>query len=303
MNFYVPWDFRVTLDFFLGGLGVGAFLLAVLLTFFDRERYREIIKVSVYLAPVSVILGLLLLISELGRPERFITTIFRFNPSSVMSWGVFLQSGFVVLALIYAYILIKNIKNTGLTNLVVILGSVFALAVGVYHGLLLSANVGRSLWSGGLVPVMFLFSSILTGIAGVLLINSFKVSAVSKATQSETAATGEKDSVFNFTGLLFALIVTNITIVLVWFISLNKGSLETQKALDYLLTNYGMLWWGGVILLGLLLPLGLVLVQLSKEKNNALNSFMPVVSALLLIGGFVLKHLVLSTGQVRFPFF
>ncbi|KJS88221.1 MAG: hypothetical protein JM58_01740 [Peptococcaceae bacterium BICA1-8] len=300
MNFYAPWDIRVTLDFFLGGLGIGAFLFAALLSFYDRKRYREMIKISAYIAPISIILGLLALITELGKPARFITTIFRFNPSSVMSWGVFLQSGFVLFALIFAYLIMKNKEDSGMTDLTLILGSLLALAVGLYQGLLLSANVGRSLWSGGLVPVMFLFSSILTGTAVVLLICSLKVSTVSNVTQRETATVDGQSKDFSFTGLLFGLIVANITIVLVWFISLNKGTLETQKALDYLISNHGIIWWGGVIIVGLLIPLVLVLSQLNKRKNNLTTT--PIISALILFGGFVLKHIVLIVGQVRFPF-
>jgi len=300
MNFYAPWDIRVTLDFFLGGLGIGAFLFAALLSFYDRKRYREMIKISAYIAPISIVLGLLALITELGKPARFITTIFRFNPLSVMSWGVFLQSGFVLFALIFAYLIMKNKEDSGMTDLTLILGSLLALAVGLYQGLLLSVNVGRSLWSGGLVPVMFLFSSILTGTAVVLLICSLKVFTVSNITQRETAAADGQSKDFSFTGLLFGLIVANITIVLVWFISLNKGTLETQKALDYLISNHGIIWWGGVIIVGLLIPLALVLSQLNKIKNNLTTT--PIIAALILIGGFVLKHIVLIVGQVRFPF-
>lgn len=300
MNFYAPWDIRVTLDFFLGGLGIGAFLLGAILSFYDKKGYREMIKISAYLAPISIILGLLALITELGQPGRFMTTIFRFNPSSVMSWGVFLQGGLVVLALLFAYLIMKNKENSTMTKPVLVLGSIFALAVGVYHGLLLSSNAGRALWSGGLIPIMFLFSSILTGTAVVLLIGSLKVSTISNVAQRETAATIEESKKFNFCGLLFGLIVANITIVLVWFISLNKGSLETQKALDYLISNYGLLWWGGVITAGLLVPLVLALAQINKRNDNL--TAVPVITVLILIGGFVLKHLILTVGQIRFPF-
>jgi len=147
---------------------------------------------------------------------------------------------------------------------------------------------------------MFLFSSILTGTAVVMLINSFKSSTVSNVTQRETAAADGQSRNFSFSGLLFGLIVANITIVLVWFISLNNGTLETQKALDYLISNHGMLWWGGVIIVGLLIPLVLILSQLNKRKDNLTAA--PIITALILIGGFVLKHIVLIVGQVRFPF-
>ncbi len=93
MNYYniSAWDIRVTIDLFLGGLGVGAFLVSILLSFYDWEKHLNAIKIGAYTAPIAVGVGLLVLVTKLGVPLKFITTFWHINLKSVMSMGVFLQ--------------------------------------------------------------------------------------------------------------------------------------------------------------------------------------------------------------------
>ena len=57
------WDVRVSLDLFLGGLGVGAFLVGAVLYYMDAKTYEGVIKKAFIIAPVLVIAGLLLLLT------------------------------------------------------------------------------------------------------------------------------------------------------------------------------------------------------------------------------------------------
>ena len=105
MEFYNigAWDIRVTLDLYLGGIGVGAYLLSVFLSFYHLEQHAKSIKLGAYAAPILVSLGLLLLVSKIGVPLTFMTTLWNVNFESVMSIGVFLQVGFVFTSIYYAY--------------------------------------------------------------------------------------------------------------------------------------------------------------------------------------------------------
>ena len=55
------WDVRVSLDVFLGGLGVGAFIFGAILFYMGSQKYASTIKKAMVIAPVLVIAGLLLL--------------------------------------------------------------------------------------------------------------------------------------------------------------------------------------------------------------------------------------------------
>ncbi len=75
MESLTSWDIRVTIDLFLGGIGIGAFLLSVLATLYNRERYFSTVRLAAIIAPISVGLGLLVLIFKLGVPMRSIVTL------------------------------------------------------------------------------------------------------------------------------------------------------------------------------------------------------------------------------------
>jgi protein NrfD len=255
MEWHAPWDIRVTLDLFLGGLGVGIFLLSVLLTVYDKNRNRKLAAMGAYLAPVLVGGGILFLLSELGRPERFITTLYNFNPQSVTSWGGLFQMIFIVLSFIYAWLHFKNLTSGSLFRAVLGIGTILALLVGIYHGLLL-ASLGRPLWIGGMVTALFLVSSFSGGTALLLLIKELGISfGVSQQVRSQVASASAAKG-FNFTLLFCVLSALRLILVLGWQVSLSRGGLETVTATKAMMDQFGGLWTGLVLIGGLALPLG-----------------------------------------------
>lgn len=303
MELHAPWDIRVTLDLFLGGLGVGLFLLSVLLTVYDKNRYHKLAAMGAYLAPVLVGGGVLFLLSELGRPARFIYTLLNFNPQSITSWGSVVQMIFVVLSLIYAWLYFKNNTSGSLFKGVMGLGAVFALFVGGYHGLLLS-SLGRPLWVGGMVTALFLVSSLLGGTALMLLIKALGLSVgVPKSASSEVASASEVKG-FNFGFLVCILSALQLVLLISWQVSLTSSGLESAATYSSLMDQYSGLWIGLVLICGLIFPLLGSLYSLIKDKTAEMSKGMGLVlSVLIIVGGFTFKHLVLLTGQIRLPFF
>ena len=74
------WGARVSLDFFFGGAGAG--LLGSYLLIAARDGYRGLSVAVIVTGVVLVLLGLLLLASELGRPANALRSMA--NPGS--SW-------------------------------------------------------------------------------------------------------------------------------------------------------------------------------------------------------------------------
>ncbi len=65
------WEWWVVWYFFLGGLAAGLYFIAALIELVGSERDREMAQVSYYLAfPLALVCGVLLIL-DLGRPERF----------------------------------------------------------------------------------------------------------------------------------------------------------------------------------------------------------------------------------------
>ena len=272
------WDIRVSLDLFLGGLGVGAFVVGAVLFYMDAKIYESIIKKSFVIAPVLVIIGLLLLLTELGRPLNVVKTIYAVNPTSFMSIGIFLQSAFVAVALFLAFrILTKGMD--ALCEKFVYIGAVLAGLVGLYHGYLLT-GIAKEPWNNA-IPVIFFVSSILSGSSLVFLLSLSELDSLI--------------SNFKIPLIINMVLTLELAAVLAWVYNLALTTASSKHAYDVLMSSFGFEFWGLSIFVGLVVPLALLtLVILGKTslKSVALPTF-----ATMVVGSFFLKNLVVYLGQ------
>ena len=272
------WDVRVSLDLFLGGLGVGAFLVGAVLYYMDAKTYEGVIKKAFIIAPVLVIAGLLLLLTELGRPLNVIKTLYAINPTSFMSIGIFLQSAFVAVALLIAFsILTKGAE--GISAKFVYVGATLAGLVGLYHGLLLT-GISIEPWNNA-IPIIFFISSILAGSSLVFLLNLSELDTVLQK--------------YKIPVIINMILTLELAAIFAWVYNLALTTASSKHAYDVLMGSFGLEFWGLSIVVGLLIPLALLtMVILGKTtlKAVALPTF-----ATMVIGSFFLKNLVVYLGQ------
>ncbi|AFL69685.1 NrfD/PsrC family molybdoenzyme membrane anchor subunit [Sulfurospirillum barnesii] len=272
------WDVRVSLDLFLGGLGVGAFLVGAVLYYMDAKIYESMIKKAFIITPILVIAGLLLLLTELGRPLNVIKTIYAINPTSFMSIGIFLQSAFVAVGLLIAFsILTKGVESV--CAKFVYIGAVLAGLVGLYHGLLLT-GISIEPWNNA-IPVIFFISSILAGSSLVFLLNLSELDTLLQK--------------FKIPVIINMILTLELAAIFAWVYNLALTTASSKHAYDVLMGSFGLEFWGLSIIVGLLIPLALLtMVILGKTtlKAVALPTF-----ATMVIGSFFLKNLVVYLGQ------
>ncbi len=274
----VLWDIRVSLDLFLGGLGVGAFLVGAVLYYMDAKIYEGIIKKSFVISPILVILGLVLLLTELGRPLNVIKTIYAINPTSFMSIGIFLQSAFVAVALFIAFtVLTKNIQ--ALCAKLVYVGAILAGLVGLYHGFLLT-GIAKEPWNNA-IPVIFFISSILAGSSLIFLLNLSNLDALLEKVKIPV--------------IINMILTFEIAAIFAWVYSLALTTASSKHAYDILMSNFGLEFWILSIVIGLIIPL--VLLTLVILKKISLKTVAIPAFATMVIGSFFLKNLVVYLGQ------
>ena len=289
MESLTSWDIRVTIDLFLGGIGIGAFLLSVLASVYDRERYLSTVRLAALIAPVAVGLGLLALIFKLGVPSRAFVTLWYVNPESVMTIGVFLQTGFMIFSLLYLIMLYsKEVKFDAKFRTVQFIGCFFAIGVGLYHGLFLS-SLGRVLWTE-MIPGIFLISSLATGVATVML-----VQAILGDTATWTEATQSRIS---YPAILLGLMAVQFLSVLLWQFFTGRLELEQNISYVHFMERFGVLWNSVVLVLGIVLPAVLAAFALLATKGTLGRGMAFVIALLVLVGAFTLKHLMIMGGQV-----
>ena len=152
----------------------------------------------------------------------------------------------------------------------------FAVALGIYTGILLSAFGARPFWNSGVLGILFLVSGMSTAAAMVVLV----------ARQHAEKAL--------FTRIDLVLILAEIGLVALMLISLASGSGQHIVALQSVMGGpYTLEFWLFFVCIGLLIPLLLEMLEISGVSKS-LAMLAPV---LVIVGGYALRQVVMDAGQ------
>jgi hypothetical protein len=87
-----PWTWEVPLYFFVGGAAGAAAVIGAIADYTGADR--RLVRHARWIAAAGSVISPALLISDLGRPERFLAMLRVFKPQSAMSVGVWTLVGF-----------------------------------------------------------------------------------------------------------------------------------------------------------------------------------------------------------------
>ena len=316
MSEYVPfqtpnlvWDSTIAIYLFLLGISAGSTLLAVL---YKRSHkvvdpsQSWIIRSTAILAPGSIIIGLTLLIFHLARPWTFWFLMFNYQFDSVMSMGVMLFQVFMATLFLWLAIIFKNLIASLIarfmpklefvvsligvaekfTQIIELFLAFLSIALGAYTGFLLSALISYPMLNNPLLPILFLVSGTSSGIAA-LLVAILVVGKVS--THSDEVHFLHK---FETPTVLFELLLLFAFFVGLYF----GGGQKTLSAVNALSGFWGIVFWVGVVLVGILFPL--IANQLASEKLKHHKGFIVLLATAGLIGVLCLRYFILYAGQL-----
>ena len=282
------WPFLIDVYFFLGGLAGGAFVIATVANLVDHRRFRDVVPVGYYLALAALIPCPIILIVDLGVPARFLNMLLAFNPLSPMSMGAWALLGFSVCAFLAAVMtLLEDTGRAGNLSgakiVVGVVGGFFGFFLAAYPGVLLGATA-RPLWiEGHALGALFLAVGASTGAAAIALILMLAGSRVADGVRVIR------------TMLVLALLIQLLSVVVFVASVQMSGSAAAARALALLTSGpFSLTFWVGAILVGSVLPLVLGLVSV-KRRSFGLTA---LASVLVLVGGFLVKYVIMAAGQV-----
>lgn len=300
MSRELVWGLPVALYLFVGGMSAAAFYVGVFADLFSRGKLRDIARLSSYVVLIPTVIGLLMLVIDLGQPLRFWHLMFQFNPTtrivfepgSVMSWGVWILVIFSCLCGV-AYPLFWLAEEKFARNLPVlpalagreklrktlgVLGLPFAMGVAAYTGVLLSATSVPVWATTPILPVLFTVSATSTGLAAILV-----MMVLTKHDDHDAMGKIEKGD--------NALILIEIAVVMVLVIALFLAAPWTDALQNLLVGKYAVFFWIGFIFTGLILPL--FIQRYSLKKPHAGTGLVLAGALLVLFGGFFLRYIML----------
>lgn len=278
------WGTIIAWYLFLAGLGAGAFIFSSMV---ERvyPQYVTMRKAGRYIAPIAVIIGLVLLIFDaragLFHPWRFLLLIANFH--SVMSWGVVFLSLFIVLALLIAF---AEFKNWSIPRWMVVVEVILSISVATYTGVLLGVVRTFPLWNNPLLPLLFLVSALSAGAAITIGLTALK-------------APDEALNLHRLSAMHLALPVVEVVfiVVLLFMTAYDSQSAALQTVKLLVAGKYALIFWAGLIILGLVVPFALELYSHKHEgQQESLKTLTILAQICVLIGGFTLRYLVVVSA-------
>jgi formate-dependent nitrite reductase membrane component NrfD len=302
------WPLIIDLYFFLGGMAGGAFVIATIANLLDSRRYHDVVRVGYYVAFLAIIPGPIFLVLDLGVPSRFLHMLmvskpdptigvaaitvgpFHLKPLSPMSagaWGLLAFSACAFLAALSVLLEdVKRARDVSVLRMVVgIIGGVFGLFIAAYPGVLLGATARPLFINARWLGALFLAVSASTGGAAIALIMS--------------SMGGQARDLLSRLMRVTALALILELLALILFVVSVSGAASTgaSRALALLLSGpYSLSFWLGAVVIGLLAPLVLQFGAGAIKKAN--RGMVALVSVLVLVGGFLVKWVIVGAGQV-----
>jgi formate-dependent nitrite reductase membrane component NrfD len=256
--------------FFLGGIAGGAYFTAAIADNFGSPRDKSVFRIGYVLALLLVALCGILLILDLGTPGRFLNMVMKFkfwDPMSIGAWmlGLFGLFAFASSALSFG----GGERAVALRRPLSLVGTIAGFFIAAYTGVLLSGTA-LPFWSEArLMGALFLASGASTGMAAISLLLYLSGESAGEGFRKVKRADR------------YAIMVE--ILVLAAFLALLGGAAGPLVS-----GRLAALFWGGLVVVGLVIPL---LVDLA---GLTLPGAVPAV--LVLVGGFILRYVILMAN-------
>ncbi len=305
----IVWPWPIAAYLFLAGLSAGSLMISLLVKWIegnDTPPWDGLIKAGSLIAPITIVVGLGLLIIDLGKPLAFWRLLVHYQLSSVMSIGVVLLLIYSPLSFLFPLVIFKGylseakwartwftplrplvnaFEKTGLWGEGVL--ALLGVAIATYTGFLLSALIGKPLLNQPILPLLFLVSSLSAGVAANILLGlSLFEHAVDQKNLKYLLA------------LDLRVIPFEMLLLLLMFIGLHfQGGAYAQAGVEALTTGvWAGVFWVGVIGIGLILPVLIAITALHGHRYRLGTVLLN--SALVLVGVVVLRVYILYAGQI-----
>lgn len=288
MNGQDVWGWKVAGYLFVSGTGAGAYAVGLVAQGLGGD-WRATASAGILLGPALVAGATLLLIWDLGRPAGFLRA--RRRPaSSWISRGVMVLTAFLFAGGLHGTLSVWPWGWLGpsdrLTLALSALGGLLALLTMLYTGLLLGAIRPIPFWSTPVLPLLFLVSSLSTGIMALDLTLTLWQAATGAPPSGALGTMRQADVI------LLAL----EAVVIGCYLRLTHATAGSRASIA-LITRGALAarFWAGVVAGGLAFPVLAQGLELAGAAPSA--GALSLASSLLgLLGGLLLRHVVVAGG-------
>jgi Ni/Fe-hydrogenase subunit HybB-like protein len=321
----VHWGILVVVYPYVTGVVAGAFILASLVKVFNIKEVQPTYRLALLTALAFLLVAPLPLLLHLGRPERFYEIILTPNPSSAMAMFGFVYAwylmGILLLEIWFEYrrdlvVMARrerpplswiyralSLYSTDLSEaalafdrkaikVITIIGIPSAFLLHGYVGFIFGSVKANPWWASVLMPIEFLMSAIVSGIALVIFL--YMVLWGLRRQPIDMACLDK------ITSYLFYAVIVDFAVEALDFIHRLYQSEESVKILGKLITHkLFMSLFVLQILLGMIIPLGILVLAKLRKLGDDLRKVIYFTAAILIqVGIFSMRWNVVIGGQL-----
>ncbi|MEZ5653914.1 MAG: NrfD/PsrC family molybdoenzyme membrane anchor subunit [Burkholderiaceae bacterium] len=282
MNNHVVWGTPHVFAVFMIVAASGALNVASIGSVFGKPMYKARAPLSALLCAALLGGGLMVLMLDLGRPERVIVAATHYNFASVFAWNVFLYTGMFALVALYLWTMFERrmapwSKRAGLAAF----AWRFILTTGT--GSIFGFLVARQAYQSAVIAPLFIVLSFAWGLAIFILVQQAMVRSAGAVLESEVHDRLRK--------LLGTFIVASLYMVAVYHLTnlyfARQGGFERFILLDG--GAYTLMFWLGYVGVGTVVPLLLLYWPGAGGRGaTALASLAVVLGALAFLVAFII---------------
>jgi Ni/Fe-hydrogenase subunit HybB-like protein len=323
---HISWSLMIVMYPYLTGLVAGAFIVSSLYHVFGREDLKPVGRLALASSFCFLAVATLPLLNHLGHAERGPMVIVTPNFESAMAgFGLLYASYFIVVLLeiwfvfradiIRAAIASRGIKRQmykilalgvydlspqaleidhKITRVLAAIGIPMACLLHGYVGFLFGALKANPWWSTPLMPVIFLFSAVVSGIALLIVLYQVAMKLRGEPIDGRCVAAMSR--------WLWLFMISSLTLEVLEIMTLAYENAEEWEVIRPLLANQLSISFISIqMVLGGLIPLILLMIVVVMDRHltpPVRNTLAMVSSLLLLLQVFAMRWNVVIGGQM-----
>ncbi|WP_428087695.1 NrfD/PsrC family molybdoenzyme membrane anchor subunit [Candidatus Thioglobus sp.] len=286
MSNRIVWGLPHVFALFLIVGASGALNIASIASVFNQKVYKPLSRLSALVALALLAGGLMVLVLDLGRPDRLIVAMTQYNFNSIFAWNIILYNGFFVIVGVYLWMMFERRMNK-YSRTVGIAAFTWRLILTTGTGSIFGFLVARQAYDAVIMAPMFIVMSFAFGLAFFILI----LMASYKWTMRPLG-----DIIVNRLSNLLGVFVAGVMYFVAVYHLGNLYLAENSGVENFILMSggvYTQLFWFGQVILGGLVPLALLYSPATKGNRSMLG----LASVLVLVGGLAQLYVIIVGGQ------
>ncbi|MEO1767642.1 NrfD/PsrC family molybdoenzyme membrane anchor subunit [Thiobacter aerophilum] len=286
MTNQIVWGMPHVFAVFLIVAASGALNAASIASVFGKTAYKPLARLSGLVAVALLAGGLMVLMLDLGRPDRVVVAATYYNFKSVFAWNVFLYTGFFTFVALYLWTMMDSTvgaygKYAGMAAFI------WRLVLTTGTGSIFGFLVARESYSSALLAPMFIVLSFSYGMAVYLLVLI-----------ASYVWTGRPlgEALLNRLAKLLGWFIAGALYFVVVFHMTNLYFTKYHGFEKFILVEggvYTQMFWIGQILLGSVVPM----LILFNPKLRASRGLLVTACLLVVLGGLAQMYVTIIGGQ------